>query len=243
MVRRGEPPPHAVLTADTGDRENGKMGEKPETYAYVDMFSGWLQEHGYPPVTWVRKGGKDETLEEFCLRLETLPAIAFGYKTCSQKFKIEPQDKWANNDPVCQAEWAAGRKVTKIIGYNWDEVHRAQFYDDEKYVRRYPLIDWRIGREQCAAIILSEGLPLPPKSACFYCPHSKPAEIRALARQHPDLLQRALKIEANAKTATTVKGLGRHFSWRDVINQGEMFPEMYDKRESEMPCGCYDGGT
>lgn len=243
MIRRGEPAPRAILTADTGDRKKGKFGEKPETYAYVDMFSEWLQNHNYPPVTWVRKGGNDETLEESCLRLGVLPAIAYGHKTCSQRFKIEPQDKWANNDPVCQGEWASGRKITKIIGYNWDEVHRAHFYEDEKYERRYPLIDWRIGRERCAEIILSAGLPLPPKSACFYCPHMKPHEVRALAKQHPNLLSRALRLEANAKDLQTVKGLGRNFRWADVIAQGEMFPEIYDKQPDEMPCGCYDGAA
>ena len=40
MVERSEPV-DLILFADTG-------GERPGTYAYVDLFSGWLRERGYP---------------------------------------------------------------------------------------------------------------------------------------------------------------------------------------------------
>ena len=61
---------------------------------------------------------------------------------------------------------------------------------------------------------------MPSKSACFFCPSSRPKEIIDLYEKHPDLIQRALKIEQNAEL-TTIKGLGRNYSWSDVIRMHE----------------------
>lgn len=230
MVRASELPPHAILFADTG-------GEKPHTYDYVAEFSEWLVKWGYPPITTVKKGGRQETLEEECLRVKSLPSIAYGYKTCSHKFKIEPQDKWTNNDDTCRATWKDGGLVTKLIGFHVDEQRRAGIPSDKKFQYRYPLIQWGWGQEECVRVIQAVGFRLPGKSACFFCPNSKPSEVRQLAVDYPDLIKRALAMEANAEL-THIKGLGRNFSWRDALSQVEMFP--YDSAP-DMPCGCYDG--
>ena len=74
MVRRGEPI-HAVLFADTG-------GEKPHTYLHLDVMDDWLQARGYPGITRVKRvrKGKSESIEEVCLRTNTMPSIAYGFK-------------------------------------------------------------------------------------------------------------------------------------------------------------------
>lgn len=235
MIAYRELPPHAILAADTG-------GEKPHTYEYRDMFSDFLQKHDYPPITVLKRSRKDKTwktLEEDCLRLKVLPSVAYGWKTCSQKFKIEPQDKWCNNDAVCKSIWSRGELVTKVIGYNYDEVRRARFGSDNKYKFRYPLIEKEVTRAKAEWIIQRAGLPLPGKSACFFCPHAKKKEILDLASRYPDLAQRALALEeAAAPSLRKVKGLGRTFAWRDVLAD-HTFPVEEDAHD-EAPCGCYD---
>lgn len=236
MVERGDPAPHAILFADTG-------GERPETYAHNARFSSWLVAHGYPPVITVQRvndGGNPITLEGSVKRLRVLPSIAYGWKTCSQKFKIQPQDKWANNDPGCRASWAAGGKVIKLVGYDADEPQRAEKEYQDKYERRYPLIEWGWGRDECVAAIARAGLPQPGKSSCFFCPNMEPGEIRALAAEHPDLLSRALEIEDGALSGLRgeIKGLGRDWSWRTLLSQGDLFSGFV---AVPMPCGCYDG--
>ena len=104
-------------------------------------------------------------------------------------------------------------------------------------------MDWGWGREECVAAIEQEGLPLPGKSSCFFCPAMKKREIRTLYHQHRDLYERAIAIEDNAKpNLLTVKGLGRDWSWRDFVEADKdqvamcgLFPE------TDMPCGCFDG--
>lgn len=227
-----EIPIDLITFADTG-------GERPHTYAYVDNFSKWCVEHGLPEITIVRKAGNGETLEENCLRCNMLPSIAYGFKSCSQKYKIQPQDKFCNNWQPAKDEWFAGRKIVKFIGYDADEDHRAKIPEDDKYIYQYPLVEWDMGRDECIHVIEDAGLCLPGKSACFFCPSSKPAEIRQLAANYPDLADRALAMEANAEL-TTVKGLGRNFSWKNVLSQQELFEDGY-ATTPEMVCGCYDG--
>lgn len=125
MVKRGEKV-DAITFADTG-------GERAETYAYVSMFSEWLQAHGFPAIQTVKKGGREETLEENCLRMKMLPSVVYGFKSCSLKYKAEPQEKFANNWQPARDAWARGDKVVKCLGFDADEPHRAKFDEDNKY--------------------------------------------------------------------------------------------------------------
>lgn len=205
-------PIHVIVFADTGC-------ERPHTYAYIETMQKWLAEHGFPPITIVRKGGRAETLEENCLRMNMLPSLAYGFKGCSHKFKVEPQDKFYNSLPQARAVWAAGQLVTKMIGYEAREVKRwsrAKKHDG-KYEYEFPLVEWGWNREDCEAALVRVGLPIPKKSSCFFCPASTLPEIRELRTEYPVLFDRALALEANAAgNLKTVKGLGRRFAWRDV---------------------------
>jgi hypothetical protein len=81
-------------------------------------------------------------------------------------------------------------------------------------------MEWGYDRERCQQIIAAVGLPIPVKSACFFCPAMKKAEIVWLQEHHPDLLARALAIERNARpNLTSVKGLGRSFSWESYLTR------------------------
>ena len=168
LYRRGIPV-DLILFADTG-------AEQPHTYAYISIMNAWLTAHGMPEITVVEytdQNGDRLTLEQECLRSGTLPALAYGYKKCSLKHKIGPQDKFCNNYLPCQEVWARGGKVVKFIGYDAGEERRrdhALVYDmqDKKYHKEYPLIDWGWGREECVQAIQQEGLPLPGKSSCFF---------------------------------------------------------------------------
>ena len=210
--------PDVALFADTG-------GETPETYAFIKQLSQWLVDRGMVEITTVRATGV--TLEEDCLRREALPSVAYGFKTCSQRWKLQPQEKFLNH-------WSNGRYYRKAIGFDAGEPRRAKPYSDAKGEAWYPLIEWDIDRDDCAAICAKENLS-PSKSACFFCPNSRRAEVKALSDTHPDLYARAIVMEKNA-SLQTIQGLGRTWRWNDINLQLTMFD-----MEKSMPCGCYDG--
>ena len=224
-----------ILFADTG-------GERPEVYDAVEKFSKWLVDHGMPAIATVRhvnKAGAPVSLEQECLNSGTLPSLAYGFKTCSLKHKKAPQDKYVNSLPEAKAVWKSGGKVTKFIGYDADEERRAKIREDEKYLLRYPLIEWGWGRPECLSAIRRAKLACEwPKSSCFFCPAMKKHEIRALPES---LKERAIAIERNAApNLQTVAGLGRTFNWEQFLKNDH--PDLFGT-EIETPCDCYDGSS
>ncbi len=225
--------PDFITFADTG-------GEKPHTYRHIEDMQRWLKKVGFPEIVIVKKVDKNGdvlTLEDNCLQQKMLPSLAYGFKSCSQKFKIAPQDKYFNNLPKAKDEWKSGGKLTKLIGYDAGESRRAEKdYSDNKYNFSYPLIEWGWHREDCIAAIDRAGLPQPSKSSCFFCPANKVPEIKEMQALYPELIERAITMEKNAQL-TQVKGLGRNFAWANVIATDDMFTDSY----IELACGCYDG--
>jgi len=225
-----------ILFADTG-------GEKPHTYRHVEAFTNWLLDHGLPGIVTVRRKNREgvvRSLEQDCLDGHMLPSIAYGFKACSIKYKRDPQDKFCNNWAPCIDTWNRGEKVTKLIGYDMDEPHRARIPGDEKYIYRYPLIEWNWGREECVAAIARARIKQPGKSACFFCPSSKKQEILELRRVYPDLSGRAVTMERNAEL-TAVKGLGRSFAWADLYEADDRQAHMFPEAPIAQQCECYEG--
>lgn len=225
--------PDFIVFADTG-------AERPKTYAHLIEVNAWLKSIDWPQIHTVKavnRKGDIYTLEEDCLRRKALPSIAYGFKTCSLRWKAAPQEKYMNNNELAKKHWKSGGKITKIIGYDADEPGRAKDYSCEKYSVEYPLIEWDWTRDDCIERIdQSDDLNRPGKSSCFFCPSSKQSEIRSLKETDENLIIRALNIEDNAEL-TMAKGLGRSFSWRGLLSTDEMFPESF----IEIDCGCYDG--
>ena len=134
----------------------------------------------------------------------TLPSMAYGFKRCSLKHKIGPQDKFCNRYPPCRKVWAAGKRVVKFIGYDAGEGYRSDKVllgdlADPKYSKWYPLMEWGWTRDDCIRQIEAAGLPQPGKSSCFFCPSMRAEEIIRLRDHHPDLFRRAIALEDNAR--------------------------------------------
>lgn len=215
LHERGERP-DLILFADTG-------GERPETYRHKDVVSEWCESIGFPQIVTVSEA---ISLEADCLNRSALPGLAYGFKSCSERFKIRPQNRWLKEQGY-KEPWF-------WVGIDAGEAHRKKWEGT-----RYPLIEWDWAREECVEAIRRAGLPQPGKSACFFCPATKPHEILELKRQHPDLLQRALAMEAQADL-TAAKGLARAWAWQELVSfderQGKLFAFA-----PEIACECLDG--
>lgn len=209
-VSRGLPL-SAVLTADTGV-------EREETYAYQPIFQRWMDRHHieHHVVRYVPKRFKHWppyfSLLENCLTNATLPSISFGRHSCSQKWKIQPQDQWVNSWSPAQEIWARGGRVVKLIGYDNSPADSRRYAHREGHVSdlydyRYPLREWEWDREACIARIRAEGLPVPIKSACWLCLAQKTTELMTLP---PWCLRLIVLVEARAAPRLqTVEGLWR----------------------------------
>lgn len=235
--------PDLILFADTG-------GELPETYEHVMEMDTQCRVWWGIGIETVRKTyqGGFEGLEGECIRGRKLPALAYGRKACSQKYKTEPQTKRLKREMDARGVTQAIR----AIGYDSGENHRAHGISGEdlkkgRYVRNwFPLLEWQWRRQECIEAIKRHGLTQPGKSACFFCPAMKRGEILRLKQTRPDYFARALEIERNAILKSPGRGLGgQSLRWENVDAQDEAQGKLWDyldeNDESPIPCGCYDG--
>lgn len=234
--------PDLILFADT-------KGEKPETYQAVQVADQWCLANGFPGITTVAAVSPTrgfEGLEGMVVRLETLPSKAFGFKTCSQRYKIEPQQKFINKWKPALAAWADGKKVVQVLGYDADEPQRIKEYSNDKFEHWYPLPEWGWGRDECVQAIAEEGLPQPGKSACFFCPSMRKPEVIALADTNPELFSKAIVMERRALAGGklgVVKGLGRHWSWEELVAASEAKRALMPENTMGTDCACFDGAA
>lgn len=257
LLERGKRP-DAITFADTGS-------EKPHTYAHVATVNDWCLSIGFPGIETLRGDMPqqliDRTLEQECFRLGKLPAKAYGFSSCSDKWKIEPQRRY--NKAFAAKHGIELADITRLIGFDADEhsrVERGLAMAHKKPVKEaYPLYDWGWGREECIEAIARAGLPQPGKSACYFCPSAKKPELLELRERYPDLMARALEMERIALAGegpaptTTSKGLGRSFNWSEWLAQADELAATeanFMARQMclfssagipEMDCGCYDG--
>lgn len=173
-----------VLFADTGS-------EKPGTYTFVDFFRQWMADRGIRSevVRYEAKNFKHwpayRSLHENVITNSTLPSQSLGGGSCSIKWKQQPQHAFLKAWGPSRECWAAGGKVVKLIGYDCSPADQRRWAaqsdkEDPHYSFRFPLREWGWVRAQCEERIRAEGIPVPPKSACFMCGASKPHEIHDL---------------------------------------------------------------
>ena len=222
MAERGIRP-DLILYGDTD-------GDMPETYEFIDKhLRKFTLRHFDLGIVTVTNDGKYGSLEQDCLQNHTLPSLVFGWRSCSDKYKLRPQKKYVKavygDQPV---RWA--------IGIDAAEAHRQGAFKD----CWHPLVEWGWDRADCVAAIERAGMPVPIKSACYFCPASTKSDVLRLRRNHPELFDRAVAMEQNATKAHTVKGLGRHWSWQELVKADEAQFKMFNDPPA-IPCMCFDG--
>lgn len=113
---------------------------------------------------------------------------------CSVEWKKRVCNRWLRAQGVQQGDiW---------IGFTLDERHRATLKEGVQWVTiRYPLLELMLTREDCEQVIQQAGLPLPPKSSCWMCPHRGNAQWRYLRDNYPDDWQAAIELDEELRHA------------------------------------------
>lgn len=192
------------LFANTGDDS-----ENPATLAYIRQVAlPYATEHGIELVQVARAG---PTL------LATLqdpgPSIPIpvqneagspARRSCTKHWKI---------NVIGRELKARGATATTpaivAMGISVDEIERAgPTYDKRQPYRRivYPLLDLKLSRTGCASLIARAGLPVPEKSACWFCPFNSLGTWRQLRQTKPQLFAQATQLEADLQQRRQAAG-------------------------------------
>jgi hypothetical protein len=181
----------------------GDDSEHPATLAYLETYAKpFAAAHGLELIE-LHRARRDGTRETLYGRLtkegsRSLPIPvrmsngAPGTRSCTADFKIRVVGKWLKAHGA-----TAQNPATVGIGISLDEIERANTRRQEPHENIvYPLLERGIRRADCYRIITRAGLPVPPKSACWFCPLHRPSAWTDMRREEPDLFDRSCRLEA-----------------------------------------------
>ena len=105
---------------------------------------------------------------------------------CSNEWKQRVMRRWATEQGVEQADvW---------LGMTIDEMRRVA-QPTGKWQNKYPLIDRRMTRGDCIAMVKRMGWPEPPRSSCWMCPNKSGHEWQWQKENSPKDFERAVQFE------------------------------------------------
>ena len=156
--------PMAAVFADTGD-------EPVATYEFINVLRDLLP---FPLYTCSRNGSSlSDCLFEW--DQSQIPAFKLGgqmgKRQCTKHWKVIPIQKECRRITGNIGKRLQPGFFTLWIGISTDEVTRMKDSRVDWISHRWPLIENRMSRQDCMAWLKRNGYPIPPKSACVYCPY------------------------------------------------------------------------
>ena len=244
MAALGEiPKPDYAVHADTTHEMAG-------TYSHAKKWTPWLEERGIPVVT-VQAAEKLVATAEWEKYPEGLkiPAYSIELKTgsegqirreCTTDWKILPLRRFARSiigktSPECVEMW---------MGISLDEWQRMRTAD-VKYIKNiYPLVDRRLSRSHCVGWLEQQGLDIPPKSACTFCPYHNKDHWKRLKQAGGADWDEAVAVDGLIRNLGTGRGSEfQHYvhNSRLPLEQAVRIPEDYGAHQIEMDIPCDSG--
>jgi hypothetical protein len=190
MMKHGEiEKADVMIFADTG-------AEPPSVYRWL----GWLVSEVasvMPFVKVMHKDGLTVEIEKACRgeakRVATPPMFTGNggrtFRECTKDFKIDPINRKLR-------ELRGRGRVVQVFGISQDEMQRMR-KPHAKWVERceHPLIDLRMTRQDCKRWMVVHGYPIPPRSACVYCPHRCNVEWQKMRDLDPPAWEEACRMD------------------------------------------------
>jgi len=135
------------------------------TYAFAEKWTSWLEDRGVNVIT-VKADDTDYIDRKY--NHTQIPAFnnsgGMGKRQCTTNWKIVPVRRMIR-------QLSGGKPVEQWIGISLDEIQRANRSGVQYVTNRFPLVEKRITRSACVEWLEKNGLEVPPKSACVFCPY------------------------------------------------------------------------
>lgn len=186
MVALGELEPiDAAIHADT-------THERSATYAFSEKWTPWLVERGVNVVTI--KDKSEIVPQRNGYGWPEIPAFAASemggqlQRQCTKRWKIAPIRRWLQ-------EHRRGEHVEQWLGISLDEAERMKPSDVKYITHRWPLIEKRMSRNDCINWLQRNGLEVPVKSSCVFCPYHNRSAWYDMKRENGTDWQKAVEVD------------------------------------------------
>ncbi len=192
--------PDLVIFADVTDPDRNDPGEWPETYAHIrnvvmPLCAKYGIEFKWLDTTESPIRGRT-SLFAYLRDMNLMPSR--GRRMCTVAAKVERISAYIS------ARWP-GRRLEVSIGFEAGEEeraardpHAAEVATGLK-VNRFPLMEHRMCRCRAVKYIQASGHPMPPGSACVFCPFSSRGDFQTLARELPGEFQQVVALERDCR--------------------------------------------
>jgi hypothetical protein len=211
LIAKGEiPTPECVVMADTG-REASETWEYNRLHVAPLMASVGLEVEVAPHSL----SKYDLYSKDLCM----IPAYVFyGGEAFGHP------EKFGRLPTFCSGEWKRDvvlrylsgkgygpkKPIRQYMGFSTDEARRAKGGRRKWAEWTYPLIELGMNRHDCVDVVLKAGLPTPPRSSCWMCPHRKNAEWRRLRESYKDEWEMACKLDEEIRQRDPKHGVFLH---------------------------------
>lgn len=242
---RGCPKADVAIFADTQD--------EPQ---FVYDHLAWLEKWSKIPIQRVTAGrlsdafmdGRDYKTPKERKQFVSFPAFTNGAdggmlrRQCTREFKIAPIEKKVRALLGYGKGQRISGKAIAMLGISLDEASRMRESRTPWIENTYPLIDSRMTRADCLKLIVANGIPIPKKSACVFCPYHDDYYWRELKEQHPKEFERAAKFDAAIRNTTTGGIKEQIFLHRSLVPLSEIdFSDPYKNQINMFENDCESG--
>lgn len=234
MVALGElEPVDFAIHADT-------TWERKATYEFAQRWTPWLEALGVKVIT---VQDRDQAAAVTTLRTDvpafTVDATAEVYgqlrRQCTGRWKITPMRRYIIEELQRRQLPKFSGQVEQWLGISEDEWHRAKDSDVKYIQHRYPLLERGMRRGDCVTWLERNGLEVPGKSACVFCPYHNRLAWEEMKRNDPEDWATATEIDLQIRNVRPPYLLFVH-SARLPLDEAVSIPE--DKGYSQI--GIFD---
>jgi hypothetical protein len=187
LVAQGRlPTPERIVMADTGR-------EATETWDYLNAhvrplgFNVEIVGQEYATVGLFAKGG-NVLLPMYTPNGGRFPSY------CSKEWKQRPIRRWLR-----EQGYGPMNSITLWLGISVDEVHRAKPSGVGWINNDWPLLNLTLRRDECRSLVAEFGMPQPPRSSCWMCPHRGNEQWKRLRDDYPEDWERAIALERSVQ--------------------------------------------
>ena len=170
--------------------------ERTDTYTYAEKWTHWLEDRGLKVVT-VKPDYSGVINTRGFLSIPAYTETQEGgriKRQCTSDWKITPVRRWtrANHN---------GEPVEQLLGISLDEVQRMKPSNVKYITNRYPLIERKMSRWDCKLYLERNGIEIPPRSACVFCPFHSRSEWRDIRDNAPEDWEKAVDVDKAIRKA------------------------------------------